>query len=263
MVIICQRWRPLLVAAFVMSQVGSSDAETPRPWSPSDTPAQREEEVKGVNPADLDTRFDVIGKYTLLPGGSRLFTTTLKYDYKVNGNIGVNFEMPVLGNFQGFGANQWGNGDLFARARYVQQFGRWSLGGAVETVLPVASQSFFGEDRFQLNFGLLAVYTWSPAYITAVAVKAHQSVGGIGGGPAIQYNYFRAIQAFIFPNRTFITLDARYNWETINTQDKWYEASIEYGLMIDPLTSASVQYSRVFGDIWNRGAVQLAVKRFF
>lgn len=258
-----QKIGQLLIGFAVISQSASAFAQTPRPWSPSDTPEQREEEVKGVNPADLDTRFDVIGKYAWLPGGARLFSTTLKYDYKVNGNVGVNFEMPVLGNFQGYGINQWGNGDLFARARYVQQFGRWSLGGAVETVLPVASQSFFGEDRFQLNFGLLAVYTWSPALITAVAAKAHQSVGGFGGGPAIQYNYLRAIQAFVFPNRTFVTLDARYNWETINTQDRWYEASIEYGLMIDPLTSASVQYSRMFGDIWNRGAVQLTVKRFF
>lgn len=52
--------------------------------------SQDSTKVRGVNPADIDTRFDVITKYNWLTGDAAVYTTTLKYDYRVTDKIGLN-----------------------------------------------------------------------------------------------------------------------------------------------------------------------------
>jgi hypothetical protein len=48
-------------------------------------PASAQEEVmaRGANPADNDTRLDVILKHNWLTDQSSIFTTTLKFDYRI------------------------------------------------------------------------------------------------------------------------------------------------------------------------------------
>ncbi|MCA0404781.1 MAG: hypothetical protein LCH39_01345 [Proteobacteria bacterium] len=238
--------------------------------------AQQEEvKARGVNPADNDTRADVILKYNWLSNRSGIFTTTLKFDYRITQEAGFNIEFPVLGHFHMRspvagtpGLNDTGVGDVFVRLRYIagvgtSQLGHTSLGGAVEVVLPTASEKTLGSGTYQLNASVLAVQAWSPTLITAVIAKTANSVHEFNGRNAVQEHTFRVVQAFILPRGMFVTLDGKYNWETINRRDRWLEAQIEFGMMLDARTAASVALGRKWGDRADRGAVAATVKRFF
>lgn len=228
-------------------------------------------EARGVNPADIDTRFDTILKYNWLKGGGGIFTTTLKFDYRISSELGFNLETPVFGSIHmparpgipGSAVDDAGIGDVFARLRYVKSLGRLSVGGAVETTLPMASEKTLGSGTYQLNVAGLAVYAWSPSVITAVVAKASQSIYEFNGRARVQENSVRAIQAFVLPQGRFLTFDLKYNWETINRRDRWWEAQVEAGMMVSAQSSVSVALSRKFGDRADRGAIAATVKRFF
>lgn len=231
------------------------------------------QQVRGVNPADIDTRFDVIGKYNWLPGDSYVYTSTLKFDYRATDKIGLNFELPVHGHYHFGGVpiagtmvgafDDRGVGDLFARVRYIDRFGQWSLGGALEAVAPTATEQTLGSGKYQLNPAALAVYAWSPAVISAGVVKSYNSLGGEDGRADIRNVELRGIQAFMFPNKMFVTFDAKYTWELINTEDRWFEGAAELGYQFSPTLVGSVRASRKWGDREDRGAVEMAVKNFF
>ena len=74
------------------------------------------QQVRGVNPADIDSRFDVIAKSIQLDGGGSSNSLTFKYDYKLNNYWGLNFELPTYTRLSSPGWSASGNGDLFARA---------------------------------------------------------------------------------------------------------------------------------------------------
>jgi hypothetical protein len=231
--------------------------------------------ARGVNPAENDTRFDVILKHNWLRGGAGIFTTTLKFDYRVTQEIGVNVEFPVLGHFHapspgpGLRAlNDTGVGDIFTRIRYITPLGTSALGStsfgiAAETVFPTASQPTLGGGVYQLNASALIVQAWSPTLITAFVAKAAQSVEERRGVPRMQENTVRVVQAFVLPRGMFATLDGKYNWETVNRRDVWWEAAAEFGMMLDARSAASLSVSRKWGDRADRGAVTIGYKRFF
>lgn len=239
-------------------------------------PADADEiKARGVNPAENDTRFDIILKHNWLRSGAGVFTTTLKFDYRITQELGFNIEMPVLGHFRspspapGFGGlNDTGVGDVFTRLRYivpvgVSALGATSIGVAAEAVFPTASQTTLGAGAYQLNATALLVQAWSPTVITAFIGKAAQSVEERFSRPRIQENTARIVQAFILPRGMFAILDGKYNWETVNRRDVWWEATGELGMMLDARSSASVALSRKWGDRADRGAISLGYKRFF
>jgi hypothetical protein len=234
------------------------------------------EEIKarGVNPAENDTRFDLIFKYNRLPNKTGIFTTTAKFDYRISPEVGLNIEMPVLGNFRSPASgsaraiNDTGVGDLFVRLRYivplgVSALGATSFGIAAEGVFPTASHKTLGSGTYQLNASALAVQAWSPTLITAFVAKAAQSIDELDGRKTIQENTLRVVQAFVLPRGMFVTLDGKYNWETVNKRDIWWEGAVEVGMMLDARTAASLSVGRKWGDREDRGSVTLGMKRFF
>ncbi len=240
-------------------------------------PAAASEEIKarGVNPAENDTRADVLLKHNWLTNRSSIFTTTWKFDYRVTPEIGFNIEFPVVGHFRSPspapgipGLSDTGVGDVFARVRYivpigVGALGATSVGAAVEGVFPTASEKTLGGGTYQVNVTGLVVQAWSPTLITAFVAKATQSVHALDQRRSVQENTLRVVQAIILPRGMFATLDGRYNWETLNQRDRWWETQVEFGMMLDARTAASVSYARKFGDREDRGAVTAAFKRFF
>jgi hypothetical protein len=241
----------------------------------SSTAKAEELKARGVNPAENDTRVDVIFKHNWLNNRASIFTSTLKFDYRISPETGFNIEMPVLGHFRSAspapgirGLNDTGVGDVFARLRYitpigVTALGATSIGGAVEAIFPTASEPTIGGGTYQLNATALLVQAWSPTVITAFVAKAAQSVEERHGRPRVQENTARIVQAFILPRGMFVTLDGKYNWETINRRDVWWEGQVELGMMLDARTAASVALSRKWGDRADKGAVALTFKRFF
>lgn len=231
--------------------------------------------ARGVNPAENDTRLDLILKYNRLRGEAGIFTTTTKFDYRISQEIGLNVELPVVGHFHApspapgvSGQSDTGIGDLFVRLRHIAPMGTSSLGAtslgvAAETVLPTASARTLGAGAYQLNASALVVQAWSPTLITAFVAKAAQSIDEERGRARIQENTLRIVQAFVLPRGMFLTLDAKYTFETINRRDVWWEGAVEFGTMLDARTAASVSLGRKWGDRDDRGSVTVGVKRFF
>ena len=239
------------------------------------TPTVAEDiKARGVNPAENDTRLDLIFKYNKLKNNIGIFTKTVKFDYRISQEMGLNVEMPVLGNFRSSATGispaitDTGVGDLFVRLRYivplgVTAFGSTSFGVAAEGVFPTACQKTLGSGVYQLNGSALVVQAWSPTVITALVGKAAQSVDELNGRTRLQENTLRIVQAFVLPRGMFVTLDGKYNWETVNRRDVWWEGAVEFGMMLDARTAASVSVGRKWGDRQDRGSVTLGVKRFF
>lgn len=231
----------------------------------------QETAVRGVNPADLDNRADLVLRYNWLPAGAGIFTSTLKYDAKLSPVLGLNIEFPVLAAFRspvlpglpGGAIEETGIGDLFLRLRFIERVGGFSYGAGIEVVLPTATDRTLGLQAFQVNASLLAVQAWSPYLITAVAAKATQGAVARWDGPDLQENYLRVIQAFVTPTGLYTTLDLRRNWETVNRRDTWWEGAAEVGMMFDSQTAGSVRYIRRWGDREDRGAVEVGIRRFF
>jgi hypothetical protein len=156
------------------------------------------QQVRGVNPADIDSRFDVIAKSIQLDGGGTSHSLTFKYDYKLNNYWGLNFELPTYTRLSSPGWSASGNGDLFARARWITPGAPgWTYGASAEMVLPTAREDPLGTGRYQLNVAALLVRAVSPRFILAGAVKQTTSVGGDDKRPSFSNTDIRVVPVFI------------------------------------------------------------------
>lgn len=221
------------------------------------------QESRGVNPADIDSRFDVIVKRVNLEPSGTTDILTLKYDYKLTNRVGLNFELPAYNRLSAPGVSVSGNGDLFARARYiVPAGGRWTVGGSLETVLPIASNDALGTGRYQLNVAGLAVLAVSPSFLTAIAVKQTTSVGGDGNRPDFSNTDVRLVPVFILPQGWAITGELRQTWEH-KTDLTWQRVEVTLNKQLTAQWGASLSYGQDSGDRKDRGSVSAAVKYFF
>lgn len=227
-------------------------------WSAA-APAQQ---ARGVNPADIDSRVDVIAKQINLDPDGRARSLTFKYDYKLGSEWGLNFELPAYSRLALPGLTRTGNGDLFARARWIVPAGAWTYGASFETVLPVASQDKLGTGRHQLNVGALAVRMFSPSLIAAGVVKQTTSVGGDSARPKISNTEVRLVPVFILPAGWAVTGELRQTWEH-ETSFRWQRAEATLNKQFDLHWAGSLSLGRDYGDRPDRGAVSVAVKYFF
>ena len=69
--------------------------------------------VRGVNPADNLTKFEILPKFSSLDDDARisLWTTTLKFDQAIQGRYGLNLELPLAAFTSPF-LDRTGIGDL-------------------------------------------------------------------------------------------------------------------------------------------------------
>ncbi|MBP9904557.1 MAG: hypothetical protein KBF66_03300 [Rhodoferax sp.] len=220
------------------------------------------QESRGVNPADIDSRFDVITKRVRLDGGGNTDVLTFKYDYKLNQEWGLNFELPAYTKVAVPGFSASGTGDFFARARWIVPAGAWIYGASFEAVLPTATDDALGTGRGQLNFGALAVKPVSQSFIFALVAKQTTSVGGDSERAGFSNTEVRFIPVFILPAGWAITGEARHVWEH-RTNTNWQRLEGTVNKQFDLHWAGSVSYSRDFGDKKDRGAISAAVKYFF
>jgi hypothetical protein len=220
------------------------------------------QQARGVNPAEIDSRFDVIVKNVELEPSGRTQSLTLKYDYKLNEQWGLNFELPAYTKLSVQGLSRSGNGDMFARARWIVPAGAWTYGASFETVLPVASPDELGTGHYQLNVGGLVVRAFSASFIAAAVLKQTTSVGGDSARSKFSNTEVRVVPVFILPAGWAITGEVRQTWEH-RSDLKWQRAELTVNKQIDSNWAASLSYGRDFGDRKDRGAVSAAVKYFF
>ncbi len=221
------------------------------------------QQARGVNPAEIDSRFDLIVKQVNLEPGGHVRSATLKYDYKLNDRWGLNFELPVYSRLSQPGFESSGNGDLFARARWIVPAGAWTYGASMETVLPVASKDPLGTGRYQLNVGALVVRAFSASFLAAAVLKQSTSVGGDSSREQFSNTDFRVVPVFILPEGWAITGELRQTWEHRGSQARWQRAEVSLNKQFDLHWAASLSAGRDFGDRQDRGAYSAAVKYFF
>lgn len=224
--------------------------------------ASHAQQARGVNPAEIDSRFDVIAKRVGLDPSGSTQSLTLKYDYKLNQAWGLNFELPVYTKLSQPGFQRSGNGDLFARARWIVPAGAWTYGASMETVLPVASKDETGTGRYQLNVGALVVRAFSPSFLAAAVIKQTTSVGGDSGRAKFSNTDARVVPVFIMADGWAITGELRQTWEH-RSNLSWQRAEVTLNKQIDQHWAGSLSAGRDFGDREDRGAFSVALKYFF
>jgi hypothetical protein len=220
------------------------------------------EQVRGVNPADIDSRVDVIFKRVALDPSGSAQSLTFKYDYKLAPEWGLNFELPVVSRLSLPGRQWTGNGDLFARARWIVTAGTWSYGASLETVLPLASKDELGTGRYQLNVAGLLVKVFSPSFIAAGALKQTTGVGGDSARASFSNTEVRLVPVFILPGGWAITGELRQTWEH-RTDFSWQRVELTLNKQFDANWAGSMSASRDFSDRRDGGGASVALKYFF
>lgn len=221
-----------------------------------------ETEVKGVNPADILSRADVIVKIVNLPVGESA-SLVAKYDKRLAPGLGVNFELPLVTRVSAGPFKATGVGDLFARMRYVRPLSQRVVAlVSVEAVAPTAGNGV-GSGKWQLNPGAGFVYLWSQRSFTAVIYKHSFSLAGDDKRPAISVNQARLLQTFVLDKGWYVTVDGKHEWQTIGRNEDWTTGEFEVGRQLSPRVAASARIGKTFGDRKNDGALELNVRTFF
>ncbi|MDN3988681.1 hypothetical protein [Zwartia vadi] len=232
---------------------------------------------RGVNPAEIDTRIDLINDFVRLNGGGNSNTTTVKFDKKLNDQTGVNFEMPFAININSPGFNTSGNGDLFSRFRYMVPLGGWTIGASAEVVLPLASSDALGKGRYLLGVGALAVKPWSNRFITAFVAKTSNSIGGyntslnqqtnVTSASSDLQNYtvreIRFMPIFILDNGWALVGEARQSWGQLPDRAQWTFFKVDLNKQFTANWAATIGINKTFGDLQDMGGVSASVKYFF
>lgn len=220
------------------------------------------QQVRGVNPADIDSRFDVIVKHVELDPTGGADSITFKYDHKLNQNWGLNFELPVYTKIAVPGMPASGNGDLFTRARWIVPAGKWTYGASVEGVFPGASEDALGTGKYQLNVAGLLVRSVSQSFIVAAAVKRVTSFGGDNDRADFSNSEIRLVPVLILQDGWAITGEMRQTWEH-RSDLSWQRIEVVLNKQFSARWAGSVGLGRDLGDRKDAGAVSIAAKYFF
>ena len=221
------------------------------------------QQARGVNPADLDSRFDLSLKRINLDPEGTTDVLTLKFDYKINANWGLNFELPAYNKLKVPGFETSGNGDLFTRARLIVPTASGLIyGGALEVVAPAASKDELGTGRWQVNVGALAVKPWTKAFLTAFALKQYTSLAGDAERAEFSNTELRLVPVLMLGDGWALSGDVRQTWEH-RSGLSWqrYEATLNKQFSLQ--WAGSLGYTHDFGDRPDRGTVILTAKYFF
>ena len=204
--------------------------------------------VRGVNPADNLTKFEILPKFTMIDGGNdtSISATTFKYDRAFQGIYGLNLDLPVA-YFDSPFSDEFGVGDLNVRARYQHRADRWTFIAGAEAVFPIASDDTLGSGKYQLNPTVVAVYAFSAQTFAALAAKHLFSVGGDSSRADIAQGQYRLILAHTTPSGWWFLADPQL-WVDYDSGSRVHFApEVEIGRMISKATG-----------IWLRGGGHVA-----
>ncbi len=209
--------------------------------------------VKGVNPADNLTKFEVLPKFTMLDDSNdiSLWTTTLKYDRAIKGVWGINVELP-LACFDSPLLDETGIGDLNIRGRYQHRAGSWTFIAGLEAVLPIAAGDVLGTGKYQLNPTIVAVKSFSPQTFMAAIAKHSFSVAGDDDRDDIVTGQYRLIIAHTTKSGYWFLADPQLWVDYEHGSRVHFAPEVEVGRMITKTTGIWIRGGgHVAGD-WDR-----------
>jgi hypothetical protein len=255
----------LLLPAAALAQDGGDEVIGPRDdrEAAEAIATVESDEVRGVNPADILSRADIVVKVVNLEQGQSV-TTVAKYDQKLGDGLGASAELPFASYVDVGAADAFGVGDLFLRLRYVKPLSQSIIAlVSVEAVAPIATNDLLGTGKWQLNPGGGVVKIWSPKMFTAAVYKHSFSVAGDDARAEINANSARLIHSFILDKGYYLTLDGRHEWQSTGLGEDWTTTEIEVGRQFNASLAASLRIGKAYGDRANDGSLELNVRTFF
>lgn len=235
-----------LVAARAAAEPGSGTPEDPAREGPHS-------EVRGVNPADNLTKFELLPKYSRVDADNDVSVSTLtfKYDRAILGQYGVNLELPVA-DLDSSSGHTRGIGDLNLRGRVQFRQGRATYITGVEAVFPTASDDALGTGKYQLNPTVVGVYAFSEQFFVAGVAKHLFSVAGGAQRDDIVQGQYRFLAARTLGKDWWLLLDPQLWVDYRNSARVQFSCEGEVGRMIGHSTGIWIRGgSRLAGD-WHR-----------
>jgi hypothetical protein len=221
--------------------------------APSAALGAEQSEVKGVNPADNLTKFELLPKFATISSDNDVTVAalTLKYDRAIKGVYGVNVELP-LSHFDAPFGSDTGIGDLNVRARRQFRDGRWTYIVGLETVLPIASADTLGFGKLQVNPSAVAVYAISAQTFVAGVAKHLFSVAGSSGRDDVVQAQYRMLLAHSTKDGWWMLADPQLWVDYDRGARSQFSFEAEVGRMIRPLTGVWLRAGGRLGGNWHR-----------
>lgn len=243
----------LIAAAMLL--FGGTHLRSEDPIAPIENPGGEEAVVRGVNPADNLTKFEILPKYTSIDESAdvSIFTQTFKYDQAIAGIYGLNFELPVA-FFDSPFADADGIGDFNLRGRYQHRDDAWTYLFGAEAVFPTATDDALGSGQYQLNPVLAAVYAFSPQTFVAFVAKHSFSLAGDPARDEIVMGQYRAILAHTTQEGWWFLADPQIFVDYENDSRVHFAPEFEVGKMINATTGVWIRGGAHLGGDWDKDA---------
>ncbi|MBV5319346.1 MAG: hypothetical protein JZU72_00065 [Chlorobium phaeobacteroides] len=233
----------LLVLLFAAHPAGAAD----------NVPDAQESSVRGVNPADNISKYELLPKYTRISDENDIsvYTLTLKYDKAINKVYGVNIELPFSRFDSPLGETN-GNGDLNIRGRYQMNSGRWTGIIGMEFVVPVASDDLLGSGKWQTNPVMSAVYAFSLQSFGVVVAKHFFSIAGDEDRTDIVQGQYRMLFAHTTKSGWWVLLDPQLYVDYDKSSRAEFGTEIEIGKMVGKTTGVWLRGGGHVAGSWDR-----------
>lgn len=209
--------------------------------------------VRGVNPADNLTKFELLPKFSMIDGDNdvSLSTLTLKYDRAIQGQYSLNIELPVA-YFDSPGRHDFGVSDLNVRGRVQFRDGQWTYIVGLEAVFPIASENPLGSGKYQLNPTVVAVHAFSAQTFAAGIAKHLFSVAGDEDRDDIVQGQYRVLAAHTTQSGWWFLADPQLWVDYHNGGRVQFSCDGEIGKMVGKTTGVWIHGgSRIAGD-WHK-----------
>ena len=207
--------------------------------------------ARGVNPADNLTKMELLPQLRAL-GDTSVTSLTFKYDHAIRRVFGINAELPLV-RYSGHGFSDNGLGDLTLRARGQHTWGRHTLIGATEFILPTATEKTLGAQQYTFDPILGYVYSFGHNVFGALVAKQFISLHNTDPDfvPDINQGQYRVLLGYASNNGWWVLADPQV-WVNYETGRQEFLAELELGTMLNKTTGVWVRAGHRLGGNWTR-----------
>ena len=207
--------------------------------------------ARGVNPADNLTKIELLPQLRAF-GDSSITSLTLKYDHAIKRVFGINAELPLV-RYSGRGTSDNGIGDLTLRGRAQHTWGRHTLIGAAEFLLPTATEDTLGTQQYTFDPILGYVYSFGHNIFGALVAKQFISLHNTDPAisPDINQGQYRMLLGYASNKGWWVLADPQV-WVNFETGRQEFLAELELGTMLNKTTGVWIRAGHRLGGNWRR-----------
>ena len=208
-------------------------------------------DARGINPADNLTKLELLPQLRAV-GDSSVSSLTFKYDHAFRKVFGVNAELPIV-RYSGHGFSENGIGDLTLRARAQHTWGRHTLIGATEFILPTATADVLGIQQYTFDPILGYVYSFGHNIFGALVAKQFISLNNTDPefAPDVNQGQYRMLVGYASNSGWWVLADPQV-WVNFETGRQEFLAELELGTMLNKTSGVWLRAGHRLGGNWTR-----------